>query len=771
MKFRYFAVLNLFVVTVITLILWLLMLGEVSKPVVFTIFVMMGPLNILAMLGFWGTSGRLFTLRQGKRLFGLIDAGLIIGIIISSYAIPVLLSFGLSTHNIILLSAVAVLVGTFLQHIIGRTHSMGDTAALRKGSVSAAITMFRKDSYIFNMGVFVAVSVMTAFFVQYSFMAVTREQYPLEADMASFLGKFIGSMMIFTLFLKTFLFSYLIRNYGLKVILLLPPFLLMIFTAAAAGLGSSFGYTPAAGGFMLFFLILALSRLFSKALRDAVETPSFKVIYQTINEKVRHDVQSIVDGTVNEIAALASGLLLSGLGIIVVGRLISFSWVLLAITVIWVLSGLKLYREYRGAIIRTLDDTRHTAGTNGQEILTDRAVGTFQARMILRAAYPALIDQDFSILENNGKGLLADELIILAGEASDLYLVPALKFISAGKGFSSETRKKAGDTAAKISAGEHFRKDTFLDTSPGRETVELLSGTRTPSPASLLSTLRDGSPASKRAAIVMISKHGITDMTPEVCELVARPETAIDAISVLERAGSGTSGEIIRVFLRSSGHTIMMKNLLGVLGKSYFNEASGFIYQMLRTNSRVIRGKAAEILVRNNYRVPAEEIDKMLQFISEVIGILTWHIQAAVTLKRSDNSELEEALAREKNWWSDFLFSLLSITYDSQHIARIRENLDTGTVESVNFALEMIDLVVDESIKPKLICSVDISDNEDKLKSLHHFYPGFVPQYHNLLIEVINRDYNLISLWTKAVAVRSLAKQEHSSVTGLTLSS
>ena len=46
---------------------------------------MMGPLNIIGLVGFWGTASRIFTLRQGKRLFGIIDGGQVIGIIIASY--------------------------------------------------------------------------------------------------------------------------------------------------------------------------------------------------------------------------------------------------------------------------------------------------------------------------------------------------------------------------------------------------------------------------------------------------------------------------------------------------------------------------------------------------------------------------------------------------------------------------------------------------------------------------------------------------------------
>ena len=144
-------------------------------------------------------------------------------------------------------------------------------------------------------------------------MAVTRSQYPAEEDMARFLGIFTGSMMIFTLLIKLLVFSYLIRNYGLRTCLAISPVLLAVFTVIAIIIGMTMGYTPeATGGFLIFFLLLALGRLFSKALKDSIESPSFKVIYQTIDEKIRYSIQSGMDGTVNEIAALASGLIQIG---------------------------------------------------------------------------------------------------------------------------------------------------------------------------------------------------------------------------------------------------------------------------------------------------------------------------------------------------------------------------------------------------------------------------------------------------------------------------
>jgi ATP/ADP translocase len=349
--FKNFAVANLIFVTILTLLLWIILMINPAKWVIFSVFIMLGPLNILAMLGFWGTVSRLFTLRQGKRLFGLVDAGLILGIIISCYAIPVLLSLNFKPHNILLISAAAVLISTIVQFIIGTRFNLTSGKSVKEtGTVvkkRSVLTVFREDPYVRVMGLFIALSVMTAFFVQYSFMAVTREQYPLEEDMARFLGLFTGSMMIFTLLIKLLVFSYLIKNYGLRTCLAISPVLVAFFTLIALIIGLLKGYTPAAGlGFMLFFMLLAMNRLFSKSLKDSIESPSFKVIYQTIDEKMRYEVQSGMDGTVNEVAALTSGLILAGLGILSFIKLIHFSIVLFFITVLWAFVALKLYSGF-----------------------------------------------------------------------------------------------------------------------------------------------------------------------------------------------------------------------------------------------------------------------------------------------------------------------------------------------------------------------------------------------------------------------------------------
>jgi ATP/ADP translocase len=764
MLFRRFATINLGFVTTITLVLWLLLTFMQAKWVVILVFIMLGPLNILAMLGFWGTVGRIFTLRQGKRLFGLVDSGLIIGIIISCYAIPVLLSLSFKPHNILLVSAAAVLTGSVIQMMIG-TRFLSSTSeekesgpAPKKRSVAV---LFREDPYIRIMAIFIALSVMTAFFVQYSFMAVTREQYPAEDDMARFLGLFTGSMMIFTLLIKLLVFAYLIRNYGLRTCLAMSPILVAAFTIIAIIIGWTMGFTPASNGFLLFFMLLALSRLFSKSLKDSIESPSFKVIYQTIDEKIRFGVQSGMDGTVNEIAALSSGLILAGLGILSFIKLIHFPIVLLLMTLLWMLVAIKLYSGYRNSIKKALEsggnEESEREATNKKALFNNR----FSAGMAFRNEYFNLITGDQESLVKYGNRHFFFVLLDHAESQRDINLIPVLKSISVYAGADQEIRQRATRVAESLellSASFQAKDDRMLNAQ------RILADSRQPQTTQILRLLRDNSTESKKLAIYMIGKFRLTDMISEVCECLNIQGLEVDAANVLRSFGEDADANLCQYYMISSGNTRISKTILHLLGESCRKENQNFLFSRLWSNSRLLKEIALRHLAGCNFKSSGEERDKLHQLISDVVGIMVWNLSAKISLQRKNDAFLLEILNREIARWNLFLFNILSITYDSGSISRIRENLESGTVASVNYALEMIDMVIDESVKPRLIPLLDVIPEEEKLKSLFQFYPGEIPDYQHLIEDFINRDYNLLGIWTRACVIRNLQEIESDSL-------
>lgn len=758
MRFHHFAVLNLFVVLLITVSLWFMISIDSSNWVIFAIFILLGPLNLLALLGFYGTSGRLFTLRQGKRLFGIVDTGIVVGVIISSFSIPALLSINISTSNILLISAISILIALFIQIVIGRRYEQVRVKADKEDR--ASLKIFREDSYVRSMGMFIAFSVVVAFFIQYSFMAVTRARYPLQEDMASFLGLFEGSMMVFTLLIKTFIFSYLIKHHGLKVTLAVGPVLIGIFVVIAVVIGSIMGYQPESGGFMIFFLILAVGRLFSKAMKDSLETPAFKVLYQTISEKVRYSVQSAIDGTINEIAALVSGLILTGLGALSFVKLIHFSWVLSALIAIWVYTAIKLYKEYRKSVSKSIED----------EELEDKDARKEVQLLSLSGTAFALHNTYFDFI---GAGEIAEKVASHEGLMNNLIgyakrnhkgdMLPLLKEISQ----KNLTKERATEIDSLISSlSEEYKLKEFVNSKIGASIDKVLDKEvyvqavyaidKEPVVTDLIKILRDKNPAVRREAIFIVGRQKVADLLPEVCDSLALKTVSREAYSVLHSFGKDASEPLMAHYFRSAGNTYVRLLIIRLFGEIGGSDATEFLFDRLWSVHRDLRLEALNGLLSSNYIATEEEKDKLIQEIIEVIGLLTWNTSALASLREKKDTDLLSSLEEENAWWYNFLFGLLSLIYDKRSFAIIKSNLESGTVESVNLALEMVDIVVDDAIKPRLTALLDVVSEEDKLKTLFQFYPGEVPEYDELVIDLINTDYNRIGVWTKTCAIKSL---------------
>jgi len=49
--------------------------------------------------------------------------------------------------------------------------------------------------------------------------------------------------------------------------------------------------------FTMFFLVISVSKLFAKSLQDSIVAPSMKILYQSLEAKIRYGVQARIDGT------------------------------------------------------------------------------------------------------------------------------------------------------------------------------------------------------------------------------------------------------------------------------------------------------------------------------------------------------------------------------------------------------------------------------------------------------------------------------------------
>jgi hypothetical protein len=515
------------------------------------------------------------------------------------------------------------------------------------------------------------------------------------------------------------------------------------------------GFTPASSGFLIFFMILALSRLFSKALKDSIESPSFKVIYQTIDERIRFGIQSGMDGTVNEISALSSGLLLAGLGILSFIKLIHFSWVLALISALWLLVAIRLYAEYRKSIRKALEPGL----TMGEHIVSDHdktgSDNPLSAALAFENDFYSLASGDLSVLDPGKDSSYYNLLLDYSQGSKDVCMLPALKKLVNSPSAPAGVKSRAALVAETLEldlAEPGYSEDRLVGYR--KSIVE----SRNYQTSEILRLLRDNSKDARKLAVIIIGKFRINDLLPELCQCIGREGLELHAANAIRSFGEKASGELQRYYSLASGSVKACKSVLRIMSSDCNRDNTNFLFTRLWSGSRELRELALEGLLKCNFRPSEPEKDKLHQLITDTIGILVWNLSAGISLQKQGDSSLLDILKSETERWNRFLFGLLSVAYEASSIVRIKENLDSGTVESVNYALEMIDIVIDESIKPKIIPLVDIIPDEEKIKNLFQFFPGEIPQYNQLIDSILNRDYNLLGIWIRANALRQTDK-------------
>jgi ATP:ADP antiporter, AAA family len=781
-QFSKLAILNIATVAIITFFLWFGFSFTDSKWLVFLLLVMLGPLNIVAMLGFWGTAGRIFSLRQGKRLFGLIDAGQIIGVIIASYSVPIILSFSIKTKDILFLSTCSAVIALLFQFIISfRTDKLSQKVVVvkEKHDDGGFFALF-KNKFVRLMAIFVALSMIVAFFVSYSFLAVTKIKYPDVVGFASFFGVFVGTVMFITLMIKTLLYGKLMKTYGLQTALLISPVVLVVISVIAAIVGIFGGYSGTEGGFIFFFLLIALSRLLSVALKSAVEAPSFKILYQTIDSKVRHNVQARVDGTVNEISALASGLILLGLSALAFIKLINFTQALIVILALWLWIAYKLYKAYKNNLEQSLvkqSSSEETSTTNATTGIVSKVLhGNEKAEQVLfvmnvqEKIQPVLYEKLLPYLLHHR----LDEIKKYAfQQCTDLRVYESLDTL---KDFDIASHQKESEKLTHqltTELADGFLNERILTLSRSKITSDrelaarLIGESKNPDFIGHLKfLLRDIDTNVKIAAIKASSKLKRSELAPVLAEFLTSDVYGRYAFDALIETGEPSIECLEHIFSKAGNDSVLSMRIVRIIGSIGGEKACINLLHKINYHDADVARLSASLLIKLKFKVNEDQYYLVNQALLQMLHITAWNIAARASVANIDvDNNLKIALNDEVHQSFDHLFSLLSLAFDANSISHIRENIESESSESTDYAIELLELIIPDDIKPMLFPIIDDSSDLDKIKQLQNFFPVDVTPLNELLLDIINRDYNYLNTWTKACALKVLLSSDKVEIT------
>jgi HEAT repeat protein len=263
------------------------------------LFMLKSQFELLQALLFWNLCNDLFNMRQSKRLFPLLTAGGVIGLILGSVGTPYFAkTFNLD--NLLYLYLATTLMGAGIVQAMGRSYSTlifqkkvqktGDGGRKKTSMIQEfkAVYPLIKDSLLIKI-----VLVLTFMpnvvipIMNYQFNYAINDQFASEAAMIKFFGFFRGGLYTISLIILLFV-GRIYGRWGLPVALMFHPFNYMI---------AFFAFL-----FRFDMFSAMYARMSTNILRTTINVPANSILIGLFPESYRDMIRPFLRGTVVRMA-------------------------------------------------------------------------------------------------------------------------------------------------------------------------------------------------------------------------------------------------------------------------------------------------------------------------------------------------------------------------------------------------------------------------------------------------------------------------------------
>lgn len=773
---------NLFLIFIFSVLIYLAFQfadETIQNYIIFTMFALTGPILAVSLLGFWGTFGRLFDLRQSKRIIGGIDIGQLSAAIITSFSFPFLQELIPETQNYLLISCVSIVISFVFLVVLTRSFDLSQAEESENNDEeeeSTKIGALLKNQYVRLLSIFLLFSMIAFTFIQFSFQEVVQIQYPEENEMRNFLAVFNGSILILGLLLQTFVNDKIIGEYGLKVSLLILPVILAVFTVASLVSGFFFGYGPENDAtFIWFFLFIALSRLFNFSLRDSLENPTFKLFFMPLDNRVRFDIQTKVEGLGNETSRFIAGILILGLSYLSFIELIHYSLVLVILIIGYFVITNKLYAGYRNNVKLKLE-RQQRAGKEESLTLVQRLVRKLESLLVSNKASQAIFS--FKLIEKVEPQIVPDSINRLMGHDNDhvrdfaQFKMNELKGLSVSERYvitsnSSENSDQQvvsdNDLLALFQSGEigksRISKLSKSDSSEDRQyAAELLGNSEEEDNVSILiELLHDPDPKVRYAAIKTAQRKFNNEVLNALIGNLDNPTYSVEAANALTVIGAKALNMLDSAFYKSGQSTQTMLKIVQIIGRIGGNKAKDILWNKMDFPDKVMVSQVLFALGNSGFRAGISQIARIKYAIESDIEDIAWNLAAISEVIGDDfGLEIRQALEEEIDYDIDHIYMLLSMLYDAQSIQLVKENIESQTSEGVTYGIELLDVFLSEDLKQRIIPVLDDLSPAEKSKRMEIFFPRERLENKMALKFLLNRDFSQTNRWTKTCIIRQI---------------
>lgn len=759
---------------------------EYQEPIIFTMFCMTGPITTVLLLSYWGIFGRLFNFRQSKRIIGWIDTGSLTAVIIANLLIPITAPIFEETDNYLIVCALSIIVAAafFIAISLKFPLSKNDPKEFDK-SVREEANLFRviKDPYTSLLSLFLVISMVMLILGQFTFQELIKIQYPDQLSLTKFLAFFNAAVYGLSFIMQTFVNDRIVGNYGIRIALMLLPTIVGVFAISASIDGLIFGIHPDVSPMaaQLFFLFVALTRLFNTMIRDSLENPMFKLLFVPLDGRSRFGVQSKVEGLVNELGRFAAGALIFIFASLTIFSIVWMPIILAVLTGFYFLVVNKLYAGYKAKIKTKLEAAQSSA--QKIEIGTERITRKLEERLLNDS--PATAVFSYKLLEKiNPKGtsqwinqLIRHERPEVHAYAqhkmnemkglsvSDRYII---RYDSARAQVADRNLLSRSELELLIKSGGDITKTRLTKLARSNEpgdrqyAAELLLHAMTEDHVSyLIELLTDNDANVRQTAIKTAMKKNSPEVIRALVENLSNPLFSNQAADALVMVGGKALNILDASFYRTGQSALALNQIVQIIGRIGGQHAKELLWSKIDYPDKVVVSKVLLALGEAGFKATEGQGPRIRYAIENDIGDMAWNLGAITELGSSGFAKgVEDALRAEIVNDIEHVYMLLGMLYDTRSIQLVKENIESGTVEGTAFAIELLDVFLSDQLKARVIPCLDELSDQERIRRLGDFYPRMSLDEKLVLKFILNREFTQANRWTKASVIRQIGTEK-----------
>ncbi|MEJ2600252.1 MAG: cyclic nucleotide-binding domain-containing protein [Anaerolineales bacterium] len=726
-------------------------------------FVLMVVFELFLQIGFvfiGGQAGRLFDVRQIKRLFPRVVSGFAMGFLVGGFiAVPLINWLG-RAENLLLttvMSALILLIFQVLTNHRFRTELSHDAS----GNGQQPLPPLRKlltKRFVALIFFYQMLSGIGAQLLDFMVFDQAARRFTGSEALARFFGNYTWIINLTELLFLALLAGYLLNRFGLRLGLAANPG--VVGTLAVAGLAIGFFIGPEV---LPFFILVLAARISNIVLTDGTTRASLNATYLALPPVERLAVQTSVEGIGMPLALGLAGVILliftASPGLTVFHLLA----LILLVVGVWLVLGNLVFRDYAANLLhilkrRVLGEAELTIADSSTLAVVERLVNSDSLRevrlgldMLTEARHPSLDGHLMSMAAGQPKEIqvealkrierlkLAEALPVLMNTVEKTrepgVMQAALQALAAIQGESAVPElapylndphaqvrigamvgllRYAGDLGKKTVESRLTEMERAADPAPRRLLALILEKAEMPElQQTLITLLKDEDVTVRGAALLAARRVPHPSLTAVIVPSLENTATRSAAMSALISAGAGLLPFVEQALAERDRKKVRW--LLQVCRQVKGQEVVDLLRRHIRFPDRTIRTEVLVTLAACDFQAEEGEMGIIFEAIQQEVQYALYMLAAQADLDDGGAlAGLQRALADEQQVAYQRLFHLLSFLYDSRAMRRAASLLRSQGRQAQALAMEVLDVTLLSDVKGWILPLIEPDNRPEK---------------------------------------------------------